>query len=185
MVFVRIKRISGKEYGYVVANSWTGSGPRQKVSKYLGRVLRPAKAKSEDLGAFLGLTSEPDTAAWLMKTSFRGVAAALMKWELNNHGANSSDLKTNVENAEFFDDKGKPVVLAINDGFLCGYTAKRLLEYDASTDYTGYNLADALTAAGIAVDKEIFITLFGKMQAAVVAKKMEAKEDKAAKDFYY
>ena len=78
MVFVRIKRISGKEYGYLVANSWTGSGPRQKVSGYLGRVIRPEKAKSEDLKAFLGLTSEQEMREWMAKSSFREIAAALI-----------------------------------------------------------------------------------------------------------
>lgn len=185
MVFIRMKRISGKEYGYLVANSWTGSGPRQKVSKYLGRLIRPEKAKSEALQAFLGLTGEQALRQWIGKSSFGEVAAALIRLELKNHGINDSNsYKTAVENAEFLDGKGKPVVFALNDGFLCNHTAKRLLGYDATADYSGYNLADSLTAAGIAVDKEVFITLFGKMQA-VPKNKPETAEEKAFRDFYY
>ncbi len=185
MVFVRIKRISGKEYGYLVANSWTGSGPRQKVSKYLGRVVRPEKAKSEDLKAFLGLASEPTMSEWVNKSSFREIAAALIMLELKNHGIDSnSSHKINAGTAEFADEKGRKIVLALNDGFLCGHTAKKLLEYDAAADYTGYNLADALTAAGIAADKDVFISLFGKMQR-VGKKQQETADENAFKDFYY
>src|SRR3989344_1091867 len=91
MVFVRIKRISGKEYGYLVTNSWTGSGPRQKVAKYLGRVIRPQKAKSEPLGAFLGLTSENDLKEWIRKSSFGEIAAVLLRLELRNHGIDGNN----------------------------------------------------------------------------------------------
>ncbi len=175
MVFVRIKRISGKEYGYLVASSWTGSGPRQKVAQYLGRVIRPEKAKSEGLGAFLGLTGNNALREWVAKNTFGEIALALMKLELANHGVA-------YENAEFTDGKGKKIVFALNDGFLCGYTARKLLEYDPATDYSGYNLADALTAAGIAAEKDVFISIFGKMQS--VPKKPEA-EEKKAEDFYY
>ncbi len=185
MVFVRIKRISGKEYGYLVSNSWTGSGPRQKVSGYLGKVIRPEKAKSEELRAFLGLTSEQELAGWIGKGSFREIAAALIMLELKNHGiSESSSHKINTEAAEFTDDKGKKVVFAMNDGFLCNHTAKKLLEYQPEADYSGYNLADALTAAGIAAEKEVFISLFGKAQAGV-KKQRETAEEKSFKDFYY
>lgn len=184
MAFVRIKRISGKEYGYLVSNSWTGSGPRQKVSQYLGRIIRPEKAKSEDLRQFLGLTSEQQVGEWISKSSFAEIAAALIKLELKNHGIDGDNSrKTNAETAEFTDDKGRKVVFALNDGFLCSYTAKKLLGYDAAADYSGYNLADALTAAGLAVEKDVFISLFGKMQA--MPKKEAKTEKKAAEDFYY
>ncbi len=183
MAFIRVKRISGKEYGYLVANSWTGSGPRQKVAKYLGSVRRPVKAKSEDLGLFLGLAEGQAVNDWVLKSSFREIAAKLILWELGNHNLDGgSGLKINVESSEFLDGKGKNLVVALNDGFLCGHTAKKLLEYEPATDYSGYNLADALTAAGIAVDKDVFISLFGKMQAAMGTKKKESAEPK---EFYY
>ena len=182
MAFVRIKKISGKEYAYFVTNSWTATGPRQKVAKYLGRVIRPAKTKSEKLGAFLGLESEKELNEWISKSSFREIAVALINAEMSNHESNG--LKIDAENAGFIDEEGKPFALAINEGFLCSQTAKKLLEYDASADYSGYNLADALTAAGIAVDKETFISLFGKAQAATKKVQAEAEKD-AFKDFYY
>ncbi len=185
MAFVRIKRISGKEYGYLVANSWTAKGPRQNVSKYLGRAIRPEKAKSEGLKAFLGFTSDKDLAEWIGKSSFREIATALIKLELKNHGIEGNNkYKINAGTAELTDDKGREIVFALNNGFLCSHTAKKLLEYDAAADYSGYNLADALTAAGIAVDKDVFISLFGKAQRTG-KKAQEAEEEKAFKEFYY
>ena len=180
MAFIRIKRISGSEYGYLVANSWTSAGPRQKVAKYLGKVLRPQKARTGSLAAFLGLPSDEAVHQWVGTSSFTEIAAALMAWELGNHELDASHTIA-AEKAEFLDGKGRPLVLAVNDGFLCSHTARQLLDYDAGADYSGYNLADALTAAGIAVDKNVFISLYGKLQATV---KQEHQID-AAKDFYY
>ena len=47
MGFIRIKKINGKEYAYLVENKWykrgfksKGKGSRQTVSKYLGRVYK-------------------------------------------------------------------------------------------------------------------------------------------------
>ena len=129
---------------------------------------------------------------WIAKSGFKEIAAVLIKSELNNHNiTGSSSFKIDAEKAEFTDEKGREIVFALNDGFLCSYTAKKLLEYDASADYSGYDLADALTAAGIAVEKEVFISLFGKMQQNLFTEKGSSKskketaEEAAFKDFYY
>jgi hypothetical protein len=183
MAFVRIKKISGKEYGYLVTNSWTGSGPRQKVAKYLGRIIRPAEAKSEPFGAFLGLKSENEVNEWITKNGFGEIAAALIRRELANYALSAATLKVEAEKVEILDDKGRAVAYALNDGFLCSYTARKLIEYEPSADYSGYDLADALTAAGIAAEKEVFISVFGKMQA--LAPKKQQTEKKAFEDFYY
>ena len=181
MSFVRVKRISRGEYAYLVTNSWTGKGARQKVASYLGRVMRPERAKNEGLGAFLGLADEKAIAGWISKSSFREIAEALIRLELSNYNASC---KLDAEKRELLHGKSKPVVAALNDGFLCSYTAKKLLEYDAAADYSGYNLADALTAAGIAAEKGVFIMLFAKAQATG-GKGREDEEKKLFKDFYY
>jgi hypothetical protein len=183
MGFVRIKRISGKEYGYYVNNSWTPSGPRQKVSQYLGRVIRTTRAKSEGFRVFLGLTDEDSVREWINKNSFRDILLSLLKLELSNHSIPDICLKIEAEKIGVIDEKGKQIVYALNEGFLCSYTAKKLLEYDPSIDYSGYNLADALTAAGIAAEKDIFISLFGKMQA--IPKKQVPEQKKQEEEFYY
>ena len=52
MAFVRVKRINGGTYAYLVENSWTRKGTRQKVSRYLGKVHAVEKSGSESLSVF-------------------------------------------------------------------------------------------------------------------------------------
>ncbi len=176
MTFVRVKRISGGEYAYLVENSWTERGARQKVGKYLGKVYRPEKAKSEGLGAFLGI---PDAGKHIRNSDFKAIAADLIRRELHNHCIKEGDFAINFDESSVRDGRGKEATIAMNSGFLCRHTLGRLLEYDADKDYSGYLLADLITAAGIAPEQDVFIELYGKSKAkheAAAARKF---------DFYY
>ncbi len=176
MAFVRVKRISNGEYAYLVENSWTDRGARQKVGKYLGKVYRPERAKSEGLGAFLGI---PDVGKHIRSSDFKGTAADLILRELHNHGIKEGDFAINFEDSSVKNGKGRDAAIAMNEGFLCSHTLKRLLGYDAEKDYSGYLLADLITAAGIAPEQDVFIELYGKFRAkheAAAARKF---------DFYY
>ena len=68
---------------------------------------------------------------------------------------------------------------AMNEGFLCGQSLKRLAEYSPDEDYSGFLLADLITAAGTRIEKDVFVALFEKLQR----KEAEKKAEKA--DFYY
>ena len=64
MGFIRVKKISGKEYAYLVENKWykrgfkgKGSGSRQKVSRYLGRVYYFNKAEGWDFLTFKSINN--------------------------------------------------------------------------------------------------------------------------------
>lgn len=176
MAFIRVKRISGGEYAYLVENSWTDKGARQKVGRYLGKVHRPEKAKSEGLGAFLGI---PDVGKHIRSSDFKGVASDLIRREMHNHGVKGGDFAVNFDDLSVKDGKGKEVAIAMNSGFLCSHTLGRLLGYDADKDYSGYLLADLITAAGIEPEQDVFIELYGKFRAkheAAAARKF---------DFYY
>lgn len=66
MVFIRIKKIKGQPYAYSVSNKWTAKGSRQKVGKYLGKVIqlenqeiRKSSRESKDYSA----DTAPKTAA--------------------------------------------------------------------------------------------------------------------------
>ncbi len=173
MAFVRIKRISGGEYAYLVENSWTDKGARQKVGKYLGKVYRPEKAKSEGLRAFLGIS---EIGKHMRSKDFKSIAADLVKLEMHNHGAKEGDFAINFDESSVKDSRGKDIAIAMNNGFLCSYTLKNLVGYDAEKDYSGYLLADLITAAGIAPEQDVFIELYGKFKAnheAAAAKKFE------------
>ncbi|MBI2137354.1 hypothetical protein HYU12_02435 [Candidatus Woesearchaeota archaeon] len=171
MAFVRVKRVYGGEYAYLVENSWTNKGVRQKVGKYLGRVYRPEKAKSEGLGAFLGAN---ELGKHIASSEFGKIAADLIRLELHNH--NAKEANVNIEECRVKDGKGKEIAIAMNNGFLCSHTLKKLLEYKPEEDYSGYRLADLMTAAGIAPEPEVFIEIYGKFKAkeeATAAKKFE------------
>ncbi|MFH1181573.1 MAG: hypothetical protein V1702_01315 [Candidatus Woesearchaeota archaeon] len=168
-MFVRIKRIKGQEYGYLVENSWTGEGTRQKVTAYLGKILRPLRVKSEGLAA--------NIAEHVSKTGYSELMRELVLLELLNH---SLDGKVSVDFDNFaVGDGKKSVVVALNDGFLCGHSLKKLFQYSAEEDYTGFLLADLITGAGIKVEKDVFVALFQKLQGNVQKKQAEKM------DFYY
>ncbi|MBN2454849.1 hypothetical protein JXB11_04870 [Candidatus Woesearchaeota archaeon] len=173
-MFVRVKRVKGQDYGYLVENTWTGSGTRQKVMAYLGKILKPARVKSEGLGGFLKLDSVGE---YIRKSEYREAVKALVRLELYNHAV---DDKIAADFENFMVTKGgRNVVLALNEGFLCGHSLKRALEYVPDEDYSGFLLADVLTGAGIKVEKDAFVALFEKLQGREAEKKAEGM------DFYY
>ena len=65
--------------------------------------------------------------------------------------------------------------MAIDEGFLCSASIKKLLDYVPEEDYTGFMLADRLTAAGIRIDKETFVALFEKLQQKIAKKQKNRK----------
>ena len=67
MVFIRLKNINGKQYAYLVENKWykrkfksKSKGPRQKVSKYLGRVYNFEKVIDKDFLGFKEIDNMED-----------------------------------------------------------------------------------------------------------------------------
>ncbi|MCP3682738.1 MAG: hypothetical protein GY861_08620 [bacterium] len=172
-MFVRVKRIKGRDYAYLVQNTWTERGTRQKVGKYLGKVFRPQKGKNEGLTGFL----KADLSGYIKENSFESIVEDLVRLELFNHELEGFTVDTKGQKVR--DSKGKEIVLELNEGFLCSETLKKLLEYEKGTD-EGFRLAEILLAAGIKVEKDVFIEIFGKM-----SNKEEEKKVAASKDFYY
>ena len=149
MGFVRIKKVQGKEYAYLVENKWTSKGSRQKVKAYLGKIIRPPRIET------LPLTIER---SW----SFAETIQKLVEWDLSNH-----EIPTEVSHKDGdFKIKKKSVVLALNEGFLCKHTLSQLLSFKPKGKYeeqVGMELANALVEAGILMPKEQFILLFEKV----------------------
>ena len=56
MAFLRIKKVKGNEYAYLVENKWK-SGSRQKVKGYIGRVHRFDKKEDKDFLGFKGINN--------------------------------------------------------------------------------------------------------------------------------
>jgi len=149
MAFVRIKKVQGKEYGYLVKNEWTSKGSRQKVKAYLGKIIRPSKTTEQPL------TIER---SW----NFSETIHKLVEWELSNH-----DIPKEVSyKDDQFKTRRKSIVLALNEGFLCQQTLSQLLAFKPKGTYeeqVGLELANTLVEAGIMMPKEQFILLFEKV----------------------
>ncbi len=146
MAFIRLKRVAGKEYAYLVENTWTAKGPRQGVSRYLGKYIAldvapiaPAEAETSKL-----------IAAELLA---RGFSEKLSK----------EKLKVSLQTCTVREGR-KRVVLGINGGFLCDFTLRKLLHFQPVEEVTpGYSLARAFSDAGIRVARDQFVRIYQKI----------------------
>ena len=154
MVFVRIKKLKGKEYAYLVENEWTINGSRQKVKAYLGRVIKPLRKKEK-------ITD-------IRNLEYKKAVTALVKQELLNHGFDENlafeDAKADLNEGKFT-SKGRNIVLALNEGFLCSQTLKDALDIELTgyEEEAGTQLAKALLELGLKLPKDIFVQLFEKI----------------------
>ena len=166
-MFLRIKKIKGNEYCYLVNNVWTKKGARQEVKSYLGRVYA---FDCDGLDFFEHYGSE-DVSKYLKKMKKKQIISDLAAWELARAGFKEKE-KVLVNEGIAFDLKkltlvkdGREVVAKINEGFLCGFTLKRILGFKKSgeIEQDSVELAKAFVEAGISVPEEIFIGFFGKL----------------------
>ncbi|MBW2976162.1 hypothetical protein KY347_01800 [Candidatus Woesearchaeota archaeon] len=162
MSFIRIKKISGKEYAYLVENRWykrgfkgKGKGSRQKVSRYLGRVHSFVKVDNTGFFEFKGI-KEPEQ--YLKSNNKEKVFGDLVEWELFRHCVDKKEFMINLDKTGV-SKNGKEVTLKINDGFLNSYTLNRLFNLKSGDSYY---LARCFVDAGIDVPKEVFVGVFGK-----------------------
>jgi len=180
MSFIRTKKISGKEYAYLVENKWykrrhkgKNKGPRQKVSKYLGRVYFFDKIDDIDFYTFKkinvmkikdfqdteNLRFSRDLEQYLKKNrnNKNQIFKDLIEWESYRHSINKEDFTIDFSNKKIL--KGnKEVSLRMNEGFLNSFTLNRLFNLKSGDSYY---LAKCFVEAGIEVPKEVFVGVFG------------------------
>lgn len=138
-MFVRIKQIKGKPYGYLVENEWTKRGSRQKVVAYLGRVH---VGEEKPPGSFLDVSEE-------------NLLQAVAEYEVSEH------VQVDVSTCSV-QKEGKEVVLEINGGLLCSQTLQRLRKalFTRNEARPGLLLATALRNAGLRLNQQDFIRLY-------------------------
>jgi len=162
MAFIRIKRISGKEYAYLVENKWykrgfkgKGKGSRQSVSKYLGRVFSFEKMHEEDFFSFKKIE---DIKEYIINNNQDDIIKDLVRWEMFKHNIDGTEFNVNFNNKKIM--KGnKEVSLRLNEGFLNSYTLRRLFNLKKEDSYY---LAKCFVEAGIEIPKEVFVGMFGE-----------------------
>ncbi|MEM2916457.1 MAG: hypothetical protein QXT19_03825 [Candidatus Woesearchaeota archaeon] len=158
--FVRIKKIKGTEYGYLVENTWTAKGSRQKVKAYLGKIIKPVK--TNDLPA-------PE----LKELSYADSVKAIAKWTLLQHGFQEGSQSMLMNGTVLADlgelrviNKTSPAVIKMHEGFLCTHTLQQAVGFIPSSnteEIIGKELANVLLEAGLSVPHEIFVQLFEKV----------------------
>jgi len=159
MAFIRIKRIRGYEYAYLVQSVWRKrqKDSRQKVKKFLGRFYRSENKRDTDFLKYYNIDSIEN---YVKFNTFKKIAKDLIILEFEKHDAK-----------EFFIDFDKKVilrnnrkaVLQLNEGYLCDYTLSNLLNFKLSGNEAGLRLAKAFVEAGVQVPQELFIKIFEKL----------------------
>ena len=180
MAFIRNKKIAGKEYAYLVQNKWykrrhkgKNKGPRQKVSKYLGRVHVLGKVNDVDFYNFKkinvmkikdfqdteNLRFSRDLEQYLKKNnnSKNSIFKDLIEWELFRHNISDKEFTIDYSNKKVLKNN-KPVSLKMNEGFLNSFTLSRIYNLKSNDSYY---LAKCFVEAGIEIPKEVFVGMFG------------------------
>lgn len=165
MSFVRIKKIKGINYAYLVKNKWTKNGTRQKSVKYLGKIIELKKINKKELKKYAHLTPKQ-------------VIHELILMELENHGFKERDNLFKLKKITFdpethnFSSRNKNIVLKINNEFMCQHTINSLLNFNFNGDeeQTGLALAKAIVSSGLTIPKDIFIHLFEQVHKGEKAK---------------
>jgi len=164
MAFIRVKNIKGNKYAYLVENTWKKrkGASRQKVGKYLGKVISLQRTGKEEFTRPLPETKE-------------GIALTLVEHELLQHGFVKEgenliqmDLRFSLPLKRFVDAKGKEdrIVLEMNEGFLCRETLAALLRFKPRREderEDAIALAKAFLEAGLRVPHAAFVAYFEKI----------------------
>jgi hypothetical protein len=156
-MFVRVKKIKGRPYAYLVENEWTPWGSRQRVSKYLGKTATLTRFAE-------GLSELP---AGIQPAILEAVAQ-----ELKNHGFMREGNVLKQENITVsLDDKtvrqnSKKIVLGMNEGYLCDHTLQELLTFvpEERPDESAKKLATLVLEAGLKLSNEQFVHLFEQVK---------------------
>ena len=174
MTFIRIKKIKGIQYAYLIKNRWlkTKKQPKQKVVGYLGKLIIPdsmLEESSEQIPNpevnFYDSMNIIEPEDYIDKNDVPDIIKDLVEFELKRHNMNGIEgLEIDSSKAKVM-AKNKNVVLRLNDGYLCNYTMKRLVNFDfkGEEEEVGLELAKRFIGAGIAVPNEIFIGIFHKV----------------------
>ena len=165
MGFIRAKKIGGKEYAYLVSNRWykrrhkgKNKGPRQKVSRYLGRVHSFNKTENIDFFSFIKIGSLEQYLKDNRNNKSR-IFKDLVEWELFRHNIDKTHFTIDYSNRKIINkNNNKEVSLRMNEGFLNSFTLNRIFNINSNDSYY---LARCFIEAGIEVPKEVFVGVFG------------------------
>ena len=151
-MFIRTKKITKYNYAYLVESTWDNGRTKQKVKSYLGRVF--------DFGETPEITQDIESIQALLELFY-----AQLGFEKKGTAFTHNELIT-ISKKSIVKRK-KECVIQINEGFLCKYTIKSLLELEKKpinqTSEDIHYVANTIVEAGIKLSKPTFIQLFSKL----------------------
>ena len=177
-MFIRTKVIKGNKYAYLVENTWTQNGSRQKTVEYLGKICEITKITSILFEEFIKKLYNASIDEYFNNNNSKTIISDLICCELEKHGFSNTlskyvliknNIVADLIKPKFFKNNtsevGMDVVLKINNEYTCPYTIKQLLQLKINGDeqHCGQQLAEAIVAAGIVTEPDIFILFFEKV----------------------
>lgn len=165
-MYIRVKKIKGKEYGYLIQSKWKKRnkngkvGPRQKVRGYLGRVYRFNVKKDIDFFEFFSIK---DVDEYVKNNNKKKIIHDLIELELARHDVDKSEFSIDLKDNKIINNE-KNVVLGINEGYLCSSTINMLFNFrNKEEEQQGFELAKRFVQAGIKIPNALFISYFEKI----------------------
>ena len=151
-MFIRKKKIKGIEYAYLVKNKYNKKvkQSRQKSSQYLGKIIKldfqgnPIKAH----------TIKSAIIQSLKNLNFEQKDSQLIKGKMIIDLKNQTVINSN-----------KPLCLELNQGYLCNYTLKKLINFkpkNTTNIEIAKDFASIFVNAGINIDQESFVSIFNE-----------------------
>ena len=169
MAFFRIKKIKNIEYAYLIKNKWTKKGARQKMSKYMGKLIRIPK-KELDFLEYKDIDSL-NLENYIKDNSSEKIIDDLIELELISHGffKENNKIFLSKEKKIYYDivkrKLSSNIVLYFNEGYFCNYSVKNLLKFDylGEAQEVATELAKTLVNTGLSMPQEVFIYFFKKI----------------------
>ncbi len=157
-MFIRKKRIKNSEYAYLVSSEWTPLGPRQKVSKYIGKIVyinvKGIPSFSADMDSFF---SRAEIISYIIEQNL-----LFCGFQKEGNLLKNEKIHLDIKERKIISSK-RTLVLSLNEGFLCKDSIDQLFDFQERGDSdVGKKLATLLVNAGLVVPKEVFVSLYEK-----------------------
>ncbi len=160
-MFIREKKINGKNYAYLVSTRWDKRSKKvkQKVSKYLGKVAYLDKIKEKSFKDYY----EVDVERYAYERELNDIVPDLVELDLFRHGFEKKDgMMLNGEHS--IDPRAVKGVFYMNEGYLSEDMLNQILRYDKilgkSESRIPFKFAELFVAAGLSIDKDLFVALY-------------------------
>lgn len=158
-MFVRAKTIKGQKYAYLVENKWKRGRAKQKVKKYLGKIIEISYDDSGDKSIVFNNSKE----------MIRGIIINFLVCcgfvQKTKNKLKKGKIVVDLGRFKVIDDE-KSVVLKVDNGYLYSKTLRELfkLVHDPIALRPGMNIAEAFIKSGVKISQENFITLFSLLK---------------------